>query len=69
MPPVILLALVGAAGFAGYRLYSSLMGTSKASRRKQTNDMRRATPSARDLGKLEWDEDAGVYRPNPKREH
>lgn len=69
MPPVILLALVGAAGFAGYRIFSSLLGKPKAAGRKQTNDMRRATTSARDLGKLEWDEDAGVYRPNPKREH
>lgn len=69
MPPVVLLALVGAAGFAGYRIVSSLLESSKSSGRNRAKEMRGATSSARDLGKLEWDEDAGVYRPIPKREH
>jgi len=66
MPPVMLLALVGAAGIAGYRIVSSFLEGSKSSGR---NRAKAATSSARDLGKLEWDEDAGVYRPTPKREH
>ncbi|AGK59245.1 hypothetical protein HYPDE_37868 [Hyphomicrobium denitrificans 1NES1] len=68
MPPVMFLALIGAAGIAGYRIVSNLLEGSKSSGRKQANGMRRATAPARDLGKLEWDEDAGVYRPSPKRE-
>jgi hypothetical protein len=62
------LALIGAAGIAGYRIVSSLLGGSKSPARKQANAMRRATNPARDLGNLEWDEAAGVYRPGPKRE-
>ena len=62
-------ALFGAAGFAGYRIVSSLLESSKSSGRNRAKEMRGATSSARDLGKLEWDEDAGVYRPIPKREH
>lgn len=69
MPPVMFLALLGAAGIAGYKIVSNLLGGSKVAGRKRANEMRRATSSARDLGKLEWDEDAGVYRPTPKREH
>ena len=69
MPPVMLLALVGAVGFAGYKIVTSFLEGSKSPGRKRANEMRRATSSARDLGKLEWDEDAGVYRPTPKREH
>ncbi len=69
MPPVMLLALVGAVGFAGYRIVTSFLEGSKAPASKRANKMRGATSSARDLGKLEWDEDAGVYRPPSKREH
>jgi hypothetical protein len=65
----MLLALVGAVGFAGYRIVSSLLEGSKSPGRKRATEMRGATSSARDLGKLEWDEDAGVYRPPSKREH
>ena len=69
MPPVMFLALIGAAGIAGYKIVSNLLEGSKSAGRKRANEMRRATAPARDLGKLEWDEDAGVYRPPPKREH
>lgn len=68
MPPVMFLALIGAAGIAGYRIVSSLLDGSKSSGRKRAGEMRRATAPARDLGNLEWDENAGVYRPGPKRE-
>jgi hypothetical protein len=62
------LALVGAAGIAGYKIVSSLLERSKASARKGAEQMRRATAQARDLGNLEWDEAAGVYRPRLKQE-
>ena len=68
MPPVMFLALIGAAGIAGYRIVSSLLEGSKSPGRKRVNEMRRATAPARDLGNLEWDEDSGVYKPSPKRE-
>ena len=62
MPPVILLALVGAAGIAGYRLLSSFSHELHGARRR-TESMRSATAKTRNLGSLEWDEAAGVYRP------
>lgn len=68
MPPVMFLALVGAAGFAGYRILSSFLDGAKSPRRKSAGEMRRASAPARDLGSLEWDEGAGVYRPRTKRE-
>jgi|SwirhisoilCB2_FD_contig_31_22573232_length_291_multi_5_in_0_out_0_1 hypothetical protein len=68
MPPVLFLALVAAAGIAGYRVLSNLAGHVEAARRKSTSHMRRAAAPARDLGSLEWDERAGVYRPQSKQE-
>jgi hypothetical protein len=66
MPPVLFLALV-AAGIAGYRIWSSLADHSQASHRS-TERVQRGTAPVRDLGNLEWDESAGVYRPRGKRE-
>jgi hypothetical protein len=62
------LVLLGAAGFAGYRILSSFLDGAKSPRRKNAGEMRRASAPARDLGNLEWDEGAGVYRPRTKRE-
>jgi hypothetical protein len=68
MPPVILLALVGAAGLAGYRLLQNISAEARsATERQKATSARRTGPSTlRDLGNLEWDEAAGVYRPNRK---
>lgn len=66
MPPVMFLALIGAAGIAGYRIFSSLLDGPKSSRRRGAAEMRDAART-RDLGNLEWDEGAGVYRPSTKR--
>jgi hypothetical protein len=66
MPQVLFLTLVAAAGIAGYRIWSSLLGHAEASRRKSTGRVRRAAAPVRDLGSLEWDEGAGVYRPRAK---
>lgn len=64
MPPVVLLALVGAAGIAGYRILSSLAASgTNAPERRTSGPTRKSAPPIRDLGSLEWDENAGVYRP------
>ncbi len=68
MPPLMFLAVVGAAGLAGYRLLSALARQGQAAARKEAARMKRATAPVRDLGNLEWDEAAGVYRPRPKHE-
>jgi hypothetical protein len=62
------LAVVGAAGIAGYRLLSALARQGQTARQEEAR-MRRATAPVRDLGNLEWDEQAGVYRPNQKRDN
>jgi hypothetical protein len=68
MPPLMFLAVIGAAGIAGYRLLSSLARHGQAAREEETR-MRRAAAPVRDLGSLEWDEGAGVYRPRGKRDN
>jgi N-acetyl-gamma-glutamylphosphate reductase len=68
MPPVMFLAIVGAAGIAGYRLLSALARQGQAARKEEAS-MRRATAPVRDLGNLEWDEQAGVYRPRQSRDN
>jgi hypothetical protein len=65
MPPVMLLALLGAVGIAGYRMFSSRLGAPKSARRHGDAEMRNAART-RDLGNLEWDEGSGVYRPSTK---
>lgn len=68
MPPVIFLAIVGAAGLAGYRLLSALARQGQAAREQEAR-VRRAAAPVRDLGNLEWDETAGVYRPRQQRDN
>lgn len=63
MPPIMFLAVVGIAGLAGYRLLSALARNAQSGTRKADQAMRRAAAHVRDLGNLEWDEAAGVYRP------
>jgi hypothetical protein len=60
------LALVGAAGIAGYRFLSGYLGGGHPPRARARHSQR--TTTERDLGNLEWDEGAGVYRPTTKRE-
>ena len=66
MPQVLLLTFLAAAGVAGYRIWSSLLGHAGTARRKTTSRVHRAAAPVRDLGSLEWDEGAGVYRPRAK---
>jgi len=72
MPPLVLLALAGAGAFATYKVLEKLMvqartpsprETERIRREAEAARARRAAATTRDLGPLEWDEAAGVYRP------
>lgn len=73
MPPLVLLAIAGAGCYAGYKFFSKLIAQAQTPSpseteriRREASAARRATATAggtRDLGELEWDETAGVYKP------
>jgi N-acetyl-gamma-glutamylphosphate reductase len=71
MPPLIFLAVVGAAGYAGFKLFSKLVEQAQTPSPSETERVRReanaarraATGATRDLGELELDEKDGVYKP------
>jgi predicted negative regulator of RcsB-dependent stress response len=72
MPPLILLAVAGAGLYVGYKWVSrqAREATDAALRAQDAlkKSARDARSSVRDLGELEWDEAAGVYKPiEPKR--
>ena len=69
MPPIIFLAVIGVAGLAVYRLLSALARHGQAATHKEEARMKRASAPIRNLGNLEWDEAAGVYRPRLKRDN
>ncbi len=58
MPHVIALVVAGAGLYAGYRWVSRVIA------RGQQREAHRVTP--KDLGNLEYDAKAGVYRPRSK---
>jgi hypothetical protein len=68
MPPV-LFALAAAAGFfAAARLFAMAMDSHEDTWRQANEEPKgtaSASDSARDLGRLEWDEASGVYKPRP----
>jgi hypothetical protein len=69
MPQLIGLALAGAALYAGLkRLSKELRRAAEAAERARGELRRRAgeNTAPKDLGALEWDEKAGVYRPAGK---
>ena len=72
MPPLVFLAVVGAGCYAGYKFFSKLVEQAQTPSRSDRvrSDAERArqaasaaTAKTRDLGELEWDEAAGVYKP------
>jgi len=69
MPQFIVIALAGAGLYAGYRWLSREMQRGAAEAMRAHEEIARraadATGRPRDLGTLEWDEAAGVYRPRP----
>lgn len=58
MPPLILLALAGAGCYAGYKYVMKRAEQAARPSRDET-----AQAGAKNLGELEWDSKAGVYRP------
>ena len=71
MPHVVALMLAGAGLYAGYRWLARQAGlvaedlkqAEAALKRRAAQGEERARDVAKDLGQLEWDETAGVYRP------
>jgi hypothetical protein len=66
MPQLVVLALVGAGLYAGYRWFSRTTKEVTAQiRRTEDELLRRASGQAleKDMGVLEYDPGSGVYRP------
>ncbi|HEX6002196.1 MAG TPA: hypothetical protein VFZ16_22805 [Hyphomicrobiaceae bacterium] len=65
MPQLIVLALVGAGIYAGYRWLWRPARMVVAEVRRAEDDIRRAAARslAKDMGRLEYDPITGVYRP------
>lgn len=75
MPQLIALALAGAGLYAGYKWLAKEIGKAGAEAERmreaaerragssETGDPNSGTGPLKDLGALEWDEAAGVYRP------
>jgi len=65
VPQLVVLALLGAGVYAGYRLLQRASRQIAAELRKASEELREAAPAPveRDLGSLEYDAKSGVYRP------
>lgn len=68
MPQVIALVLAGAGLYAGYRWVSREIGRALTAAGEAQEELRsqaaKVSGVPKDLGTLEWDEAAGVYRPS-----
>ena len=69
MPQLMVLALVGAGIYAGYRWLWRPVRTIAAQVRRAEDEIRRvrAQGSEKDMGALEYDPISGVYRPVRRR--
>lgn len=67
MPQLVVLALVGAGLYAGYRWYARA-SERLATEVKRTEDelRRRARVAVKEMGTLEYDPASGVYRPSKR---
>ena len=68
MPQIVIVMLAGAGLYAGYRwIARQISGAAQAAERAAEDLRRRAREATsgvpKDLGALEWDENAGVYKP------
>ena len=68
MPQLLLLMAVGAGLYTGYKWISREVARATAAADQASAALRRSAEAARgrspkDLGELEWDEKAGLYRP------
>lgn len=70
MPQVIALVLAGAGLYAGYRWVSREIRRALAAASEAQEELRNQATKVsgvpKDLGALEWDEEAGVYRPSKR---
>jgi hypothetical protein len=71
MPHVVAVVLIGAGVFAGMKwLAKEMTRAAGEAARSAHEQMTRRNPLQsvpKDLGTLEWDADAGVYRPSERR--
>lgn len=69
MPQVVAAVLIGAGIAAGVKWLAKEMARAAEAARAAHEDLgrRRVTTAPKDLGTLEWDAKAGVYRPSGKR--
>lgn len=65
MPQLVVLALVGAGLYAGYRWFSRAAKEVTAEIRRTEDELRRRAGITleKDMGELEYDPASGVYRP------
>jgi type II secretory pathway component PulJ len=65
VPQVIVLALLGAGAYMGYRWVVRTSREIAAEMQRAQDKLRRGAPPhvERDLGRLEYDSQSGVYRP------
>jgi hypothetical protein len=69
MPHVVAAVFIGAGLFAGMKWLAKEMARAAAAARAAHEQMTRNSPLQsvpKDLGSLEWDADAGVYRPSSR---
>lgn len=68
MPQVIALALLGAGLYAGYRWFTRTTSEIAAQMRRAEEELRQGAAGRieKNLGALEYDPAAGVYRPQRK---
>ena len=70
MPHVVAAVLIGAGVAAGMKWLAKEMSRASEAAREAAERMTHTTPlksMPKDLGYLEWDADAGVYRPSKRR--
>lgn len=68
MPPLIAIVIAGAGVYAGFKLFSKLVQEMQTPAKSDTERWKREAaagraPEPKDLGGLEWDAQAGAYRP------
>jgi len=69
-PQLIILALVGAGVYAGYRWLTRAAREIAAEVRRAEDELRRRAAGGaleKDMGRLEFDPASGVYRPTQRR--
>jgi hypothetical protein len=64
MPQLVVLGLVGAGLYAGYRWLANEVRRAAAAAERERAEIARQARVPKDLGALEWDDEARVYRPS-----